>query len=304
MSLSDLFLLSIPFFSYKSLHFTNYYLLLQTEIKYKKTKDYMRDKKALTLKTLNKSNVWDIQENDIFRLWEAAEKEADLKDNVRHYTDIIKSAFEMEEVKVDKPEVIKKYEARDFKIGTLKIDESAKIKFAIKKKPILRVTDLTYENIRHISAAKLMEVIERNFGGGWDSLSQSIQDIILTGFDISTTTLPQDRLHKPGGLYEKKVNDGFEVLEIAKGTWVEAIFAKEKPETEKPRMKFGQDDLDDRDYDDDEDLPENDYEDEEEDDDDDSFDDDKLTEESYRTTFETNPDDLNLEAEDVADDDY
>ena len=299
-----LFFICIPFFSYKSLHFTNYYLLLQAEIKYKKTKDYMRDKKALTLKTLNKSNVWDIQENDIFRLWEAAEKEADLKDNVRHYTDIIKSAFEMEEVKVDKPEVIKKYEARDFKIGTLKIDESAKIKFAIKKKPILRVTDLTYENIRHISAAKLMEVIERNFGGGWDSLSQSIQDIILTGFDISTTTLPQDRLHKPGGLYEKKVNDGFEVLEIAKGTWVEAIFAKEKPETEKPRMKFGQDDLDDRDYDDDEDLPENDYEDEEEDDDDDSFDDDKLTEESYRTTFETNPDDLNLEAEDVADDDY
>ena len=51
-------------------------------------------------------------------------------------------------------------------------------------------------------------------------------------------------------------------------------------------------------------MPENDYEDEEEDDDDDSFDDDKLTEESYRTTFETNPDDLNLEAEDVADDDY
>ena len=304
MSLSNLFLLSIPFFSYKSLHYTNYYLLLQTKRKHKKTKDYMRDKKALTLKTLNKSNVWDIQENDIFRLWEAAEKEADLKDNVRHYTDIIKSAFEMEEVKVDKPEVIKKYEARDFKIGTLKIDESAKIKFAIKKKPILRVTDLTYENIRHISAAKLMEVIERNFGGGWDSLSQSIQDIILTGFDISTTTLPQDRLHKPGGLYEKKVNDGFEVLEIAKGTWVEAIFAKEKPETEKPRMKFGQDDLDDKDYDDDEDLPENDYEDEEEDDDDDSFDDDKLTEESYRTTFETNPDDLNLEAEDVADDDY
>ena len=304
MIFSNLFLLSIPFFSCKSLHFTNYYLLLQTKRKHKKTKDYMRDKKALTLKTLNKSNVWDIQENDIFRLWEAAEKEADLKDNVRHYTDIIKSAFEMEEVKVDKPEVIKKYEARDFKIGTLKIDESAKIKFAIKKKPILRVTDLTYENIRHISAAKLMEVIERNFGGGWDSLSQSIQDIILTGFDISTTTLPKDRLHKPGGLYEKKVNDGFEVLEIAKGTWVEAIFAKEKPEIEKPRMKFGQDDLEDRDYDDDEDLPENDYEDDDDDDDDDSFDDDKLTEESYRTTFETNPEDLNLEAEDVADDDY
>ena len=38
-------------------------------------------------------------------------------------------------------------------------------------------------------------------------------------------------------------------------------------------------------------------------DDDDSYDDDKLTEESYRTTFETNPEDLDLEAADVSDED-
>ena len=264
----------------------------------------MKDKKALTLKTLNKSNVWELQENDIFRLWEAGEKDTDLKDNIRHYTDIIKSAFEMEEIKVDKPEVIKKYEARDFKIGVLRIDDSNKVKFAVKKKPILRVTDLTYENIRHISAAKLLEVIDRNFGGGWDSLSQSIQDIITVGFDISTTTLPKDRLHKPGGLYEKKVEDGFEVLEIAKGTWVEAIFAKEKPEIEKPKMKFEEDEYNGSDdLDDDEDLPEDEYENNDDDDDDDTFDDDKLTEESYRTTFDTNPEELSLEAADVSDDD-
>ena len=265
----------------------------------------MKDKKALTLKTLNKSNVWELQENDIFRLWEAGEKDADLKDNIRHYTDIIKSAFEMEEVKVDKPEVIKKYEARDLKIGVLRIDDYNKIKLAVKKKDILRVTDLTYENIRHISAAKLLEVIDRNFGGGWDSLSQSIQDIIQAGFDISTTTLPKDRLHKPGGLYEKKVNDGFEVLEIAKGTWVEAIFAKEKPEVEKPKMKFDEEDEynDNDNLDDDEDLPENEYENDDDDDDDDTLDDDKLTEESYRTTFDTNPEELTLEAADVSDDD-
>lgn len=265
----------------------------------------MKDKKTLTLKTLNKSNIWELQENDIFRLWEAGEKDADLKDNIRHYTEIIKSAFEMEEVKVDKPEVIKKYEARDFKIGVLRIDESNKIKYAVKKRPIQRVTDLTYENIRHISAAKLLEVIDRNFGGGWDSLSQSIQDIIMAGFDISTTTLPKDRLHKAGGLYEKKVADGFEVLEIAKGTWVEAIFAKEKPETEKPKMKFEKEDFDnDEDLDDeDEDAPEIDEFEQDEDEDDDTFDEDKLTEESYRTTFDTNPEDLNLEAADVAEDD-
>lgn len=101
---------------------------------------------------------------------------------------------------------------------------------------------MTYENIRHISATKLIEVLERNFGGGWESLPQSIQDIIQSGFDISTTTLPKDRLHKPGGLYEKKMDDGFEVLEIPKGTWTEAIFAKAKPQVEKVRMKFADDD--------------------------------------------------------------
>ncbi len=148
------------------------YILLQ-----QRNKVYMRQQKVLTLKTLNKSNVWDIQENDVFRMWEAAEKEADLKDNARHYVDIIRSAFEIEEVKVDRPEVIAKYEERGFKVGFVKIDDNTKVKWAIKKRPILRVTDLTYENIHHISASKLLEVIERNFGGGWIAF--------LKGFKIS-----------------------------------------------------------------------------------------------------------------------
>ena len=65
-----------------------------------------------------------------------------------------------------------------------------------------------------------------------ESLPQSVQDIIESAGDISTTTLPADRLHKTGGLYDKKVNDGYEVLEIAKGSWTEAIFIKEKPKDE------------------------------------------------------------------------
>lgn len=260
------------------------------------------DKKALTLKTLNKSNIWDVQENDVFRMLESAEKDADIKDNIRHYIDIIKGAFEVEEIKVDRPEVVKKYEARGFKVGMIRMPESPEMKVGIKKRPIMRVTDLTYENIRHISAEKLLEVIDRNFGGGWDSLSQSIQDIIQSGFDISTTTLPKDRLHKAGGMYEKKVADGFAVLEIPKGAWIEAIFAKLKPESEKPRLKFEQDEAGgfDSDEDEDGDLPE--VDDKFDDDDDDTFDEDKLTEESYRTTIEENPEDLDLTAESVADD--
>ena len=264
------------------------------------------EKKALTLKTLTKSSVWDVQENDIFRFWEGADKDADVKDNVRHYVDIIRSAFMIEEINGDSQLVKSKYEKMGYKVGTVKLDEDRRITWAIKKRPIMRVTDLTYENIRHISAAKLVEVLDRNFGGGWDSLSQSIKDIIESGFDISTTTLPKERLHKKGGMYEKKVADGFEVLEIAKGTWVEAIFAKAKPEVEKPKMKF---DIDEKDS---SQQPEGDEEEEDvivedhyhDQDDDDDYDEDKLTEESYRTTFETDPEDLSLDAVDVAEDDY
>ncbi len=269
----------------------------------------MKQQKALTLKTLTKSNVWEVLENDILRMWESAEKDADFKDNRRHYLDVIRSAFEIEEIKIDRPEIVNKYEARDFKVASLHINDNDSGKWAIKKRPIMRVTDLTYENIRHISAAKLIEVLDRNFGGGWDSLSQSIQDIIESGFDISTTTLPKDRLHKVGGMYEKKVNDGFEVLEIPKGLWVEAIFAKEKPEVEKTASfkdceeieeKIHDNDNDDEEDEDDEDLIDDKYN---EDEDEDDFDEDKLTEESYRTTFETDPEDLNLEAADISDDD-
>ncbi len=267
----------------------------------------MKKEKTLTLKTLNKSNVWDIQENDVFRLWEMAEKDADLKDNQRYFMQVVKSAFDMEEVKVDRPEVIKKYEDRGFKVGMIRIDEEKK-KWAVKKHPIMRVNDLTYENIHHISAAKLIEVLDRNFGGGWESISQNIQDIITTAFDISTTTLPNDRIHKPGGMYEKMVNEGYEVLEVPKGTWTEAIFAKEKPKVEITHTKFdNEDDLDkldemdinpeDNDEDDDTLDVEEEYRDVDEDDD--TFDDDKLTEESYRTTFDE-PEDLGLE--DVTDD--
>lgn len=265
-----------------------------------------QDINSLTLKNLTKGIVWELQENDIIRMWNAAEKEQDLLESARHYIDIIHAAFEMEEIKVDNPKIIAKYEARGMKVAELPYGECTK-KWGIKKRPILRVTDLSYENIRHISATKLLEVIDRNFGGGWDSLSQTIQDIILSGFDISTTTLPTDRLHNPGGMYEKMLADDFEVLEIAKGTWTEAIFAKEKPLVEKPssllddddtKFKFGDDE--DNDDDDIDDMPTNGYD----DDDDDDIDEDELTAESYRTTIDTNPEDLDITVDDLDDDEY
>ena len=257
---------------------------------------------SLSIKAVTKSSVWDIQENDVFRMWEAATKDAEVKENVTHYLDIFKSAFFIEDIKEDVMLVKKSYEKRGYKVVQIKFDESMKFSWAIKKKPIMRVTDLTYENIRHISAAKLIEVLDRNFGGGWDSLSQSIQDIILSGFDISTTTLPKDRLHKKGGMYEKKVEDGFEVLEVEKGGWVEAIFAKLKPEQEKIRMKFS-DDEDDETERDDENEDDEDYEvqddyssHDEEDEEVEDPDDDEITEDNYSTMMDLGSEDPDDEA--------
>mgnify|MGYP007101839246 CR=1 FL=1 len=260
---------------------------------------------SLSIKAVTKSSVWDIQENDVFRMWEAASKDAEVKENVNHYLDIFKSAFLIEEIKDDVMLVKKSYEKRGYKVAQIKFDENMKFAWAIKKRPIMRVTDLTYENIRHISAAKLIEVLDRNFGGGWDSLSQSIQDIILSGFDISTTTLPKDRLHKKGGMYEKKVEDGFEVLEVEKGGWVEAIFAKLKPEPERIRMKFSDrpdeegddEDNEDEDYEVEDNYSSHDEEDEEVED----PNDDEITEDNYSTMMDLGSDDPEDEAANLID---
>ena len=262
---------------------------------------------ALSIKAVTKNSVWDIQENDVFRMWEAATKDAEVKENIQHYLDIFKSAFLIEEIKDEAPVVKKGYEKRGYKVMDIKFDENLKFIWAIKKRPILRVTDLSYENIRHISAAKLLEVIDRNFGGGWDSLSQSIQDIILSGFDISTTTLPKDRLHKKGGMYDKKVEDGFEVLEIPKGGWVEAIFAKLKPEQEKIKMKFSdKDDDDDKDDVDDDDNEDFEVEDnysshDEEDEEVQDPNNDESTEDNYSTMMDLGSEDPDDEAANMLD---
>ena len=107
---------------------------------------------------------------------------------------------------------------------------------AIRKKEIRRITDLSYENIKHITASDLLKLIEGNFGGGWDSISLTIKDIYMSRtFDISTTTLPASRIHAAGGTLERKVADGYEAWRLRKEL-VEAIFAKKREPVEKLRF--------------------------------------------------------------------
>ncbi|MDO5447136.1 MAG: hypothetical protein Q4F34_05100 [Prevotellaceae bacterium] len=259
------------------------------------------DKKneKLSFKNMTRGQLWEYQENDIFTMLKKAEREADFFETYSHYISMIKGAFMVENYNLDsKPEKMS-LEKQGFKIGSVKVDDVVK-GIALKKKAIKRVTDFTYENIRHISAAKMLEVISNNFGGGWDSISQSIRDIIESGFDVSTTTLPTDRLHKEGGLYEKKIADGCDVLEIEKGTWTEAIFAKVRPIVEIPKMTFGStnnEDGDDEDLEDERDDYNNDLDMDDED--------EEMNEDNYSTRFDIPEEDVDgdMSLDSIEDDD-
>ena len=138
---------------------------------------------------LNANNVWDLSDYQIGELWERDRKEEDFSTSEDKLLNIIRLAFEVVHYNVDDPRDVQKYESG----GWVKICHCnpARGVVAIRRKSITRISDLSYENIRHISAPELLSLLEANFGSGWESLSLQIRDVIETGFDISTR-LPRD----------------------------------------------------------------------------------------------------------------
>lgn len=191
---------------------------------------------------LNANNIWDLDEYAIAEAWEKERGEEDFSISEQKLLNTIRLAFEIVHYNPEDEREVAKFENGGWaKITHCKVEKGC---VAIRRKAIERITDLSYENIRHISTAMLLELIDRNFGGGWDAIALAIRDIIESGFEISTTQLPASRIHAPGGTVEKKVAQGFDVLEVPKGTWVEAIFAKKKDPVEKIHM-----DMPEREYD-------------------------------------------------------
>ena len=175
---------------------------------------------------VNSNNVWDLTEEQIAQLWEKEMTEEGFSSSEEKLLNTIRLSFEVVHYNPNDEREVKKYESTDW--VTFPRSDAKKGCVAIRRKYIKRITDLSYENVKHITAAMLLELIDRNFGGGWDSIPLSIKDIIESSFDISTTQLPTSRIHAKGGTLEKKVAQGYEVLEVEKGTWTEAIFAKKK----------------------------------------------------------------------------
>lgn len=194
-----------------------------------------KEAKLESILDLNSSNVWSLDALEIAEMWERDKIEEDFRNSEDKLLNTMRLSFEVVHFNGDDVREKNKYENGEWAVFSHVDAKRGNV--AIRKKEIKRITDLSYENIKHISAALLLELIDRNFGGGWDAISLSIKDIIESGFDVSTTTLPTSRLHSAGGTYERKVNAGFEVLEVEKGNWTEAIFAKKKDPVEKLRFQ-------------------------------------------------------------------
>lgn len=190
---------------------------------------------------LDSTNVWNVDQNEIPKLWEEEKDNPIFPQAEDKLLNTMRIAFEVIHFNPEDKREADKYQNGEWAVFSH--TKASKGHVAIRKKTITRLTELTYENIRHMTASGVLELIDRNFGGGWEAVPLHIKDIIASAFDVSNTQLPTSRLHKEGGTLEKKVAQGYEVLEIEKGTWTEAIFCKKKDPAVKLRM-INEDDYD------------------------------------------------------------
>ena len=279
----------------------------------------MKRKTKMSLADLNKSNVWTVSPAELSQMIIDAKKKRDeFADLEKHFKNIVKTVFDIQYLKREDSALVNKLESQGFDVFSTP-DENGNNAITIRKHPIKQVTDLTLENIQHLEATEVLQLIQNNMGTGWKGLALSIQDIIEQAFFVDCTVMPEKTMHKPGGIVDRRKEDGYDVLEIVRGTWIEGVFMKPKPKVEKVHIDYSIDDEEDsrrkrqrtgdEDFDEYDDLPmeeedDEDLDDEElkkldgNDDDDDDLDDDILDEDHIELE-----DIENLEAMEDDDDD-
>ena len=222
--------------------------------------------KKITIDSLTKGNVWTLNEAELSHIIIEGKKRDDYSEYEAHYMNIIRPVFDIQYLNRDDEKRVAELEALRFEIFSSPND-GANNAMAIRKRPIKKITDLTLENISHLEASEVLELIENNLGTGWKGLPLSIQDIIESAFYVDCSVLPEYAMHRAGGIVDRRKSDGYDVLELVRGTWIEGIFIKAKPRLEKPKFESSSsfDDEDDVDTDDDvDDTDEMDDDDEEE----------------------------------------
>lgn len=245
--------------------------------------EFVIDDDSASISSLTKGNVWASTVDEIYQMLIEGRRTEHWAENRVHYMNIITPVFDVQFIDNTDKQLVASLEDANYKVFPYpKSHDDKKNSIAIRKHQIKKITDLTMENILHLSAAEVLTLIDENMGTGWKGLPLAIQDIIETAFYVDSSVLPEAAMHRVGGLIDRRKEDGYEVLEIARGTWIEAVFLKFKPRPEKRRFEVisdnsrkSIDDIDDDDDDDDEedDLVDETDEDREEEDEDESLED-------------------------------
>ncbi len=196
----------------------------------------MKEKqKRITIEDLTKGNIWTLNEAELNQIIIEGKKNDDYAENEVHYMNIIRPVFDIIYLDREDEKRVAELESLHYEVFSAPSDGPNNA-MAIRKRPLKKVTDLTLENIHHITASEVLELIEGNLGTGWKGLPLAIQDIIEQAFYVDCSTLPEYAMHRKGGIVERRKNDGYDVLELARGNWIEGIFIKAKPKMEKPRL--------------------------------------------------------------------
>lgn len=232
--------------------------------------------KQLKLEDLTKGNIWSITETELNQMLLDGKKSEDYADNEVHYMNIIRPVFDIQYFNRTDEDKMKELEAQQYDIFSSP-NEGEYNAIAIRKRRINHVDDLTLENIAHLLPEDVLALLEKNMGTGWQGLPLAIQDIIESAFYVDCAVLPEYAMHRAGGIIDRRKADGYEVLEVPRGNWIEAIFLKTKPKMEKPHFsspnynydedRDNEEDDDDDDDDEDEELDDRDDRDEDEDED-------------------------------------
>lgn len=184
----------------------------------------------LKIEDLTKRNVWALTEAELNAMLIDAKKRDSFAENEKHYMNILRPVFDVVYIDRADKERVSELEQEHYDIFSIP-NEGNNNAIAIRKIRIKKITDLTLENVPHMQAADILKLIDQNLGTGWQGLPLAIQDIIQSVFYVDCSVMPTYTLHRKGGIIAKRKADGYEILEIDRGGWTEAICIKPKPAT-------------------------------------------------------------------------
>lgn len=201
----------------------------------------MKQKTKLSLDELTKNNIWTVTSGELSQMIiNAKKRREEFADNEHHYMNIIKTVFDLVYLKREDAGQVEQLERTGYEVFST-TEENGNNAIAIRKHPIKKVTDLSLENIQHLEPWEVLDLISHNMGTGWKGLPLAIQDIIESAFFVDCTIMPVKTMRKPGGIIDRRKEDGYEVLEIERGTWIEGIFMKPRPKVEKVHIDYSLD---------------------------------------------------------------